>query len=282
MILSKTRSRIISNTIIIILLVICACIFIFPLFWMLSTSLKTIKQVSAYPPVFWPKPPMWKNYIDTLNFIPFAQFFKNTVVIATVFVIGNLISCTFVAFGFARFHFPGRDLLFLVLISTMMMPIIVTLIPLFVLYKNFGWINTYYPLTVPAFFGEAFYIFLVRQFYRSVPFDITDAAIIDGCSYIGIWWRIMVPLSKPVLAAIIIFAFQEIWNDFLKPLIFLSRTKLLPLSVGLYLFKGTSESVDYWHYLMAASVLFVLPMVIIFLFAQKYFVRGVVVSGMKV
>lgn len=276
----KSRQRI-NRWIIFVFLLLGGGIFAFPIFWMVSTSLKSLPQVGQYPPVLLPKPPVWKNYPDALTFLPFGLFLRNTVIIAIFFIAGNLLSCTFVAYGFARLRFRGRDLLFMVLLGTMMIPIVVRLIPLFLLFRSFGWINTFYPLTVPAFFGQPFFIFLIRQFYRSVPFDISDAAKIDGCSEVGVWWRIMLPLSKPVLAAVTIFAFQRVWNDFLTPLIFLTKTKMTTLSVGLYLFTGTSEAIELWHLLMAATTTFVLPAIVIFIFTQRYFIRGVVMSGMK-
>jgi len=265
-----------------LILVVGIIFFGFPLFWMISTSLKTTSQLNLYPPLFWPKPAMWKNYVEALNFLPFGLFFKNTLIIAIFFVIGNLLSCTFIAYGFARFRFPGRNILFIILISTMMIPLVVRLIPLFILFKKLGWINTYYPFIVPAFFGDSFFIFLIRQFYRSIPFDISNAALIDGCSHIGVWWRIMIPMSKPVLAAVTIFAFQRVWNDFLAPLIFLTKTEMKTLSVGLQAFTGgVSTTVELWNLLMAATTVFVLPVIIIFIFAQKYFVKGITMTGLR-
>ena len=208
-------------------------VYIFPLFWMVSTSLKTLPQISQFPPIWWPKVPVWKNYPDALTFLPFHLFFRNTIVIAVFYIAGNLISSTFIAYGFARMRFPGREVLFIILVSTMMIPMIVRLIPLFLIFKRLGWINTFLPLIVPEFFGNPFFIFLVRQFYRTIPMDISDAARLDGCSELGIWWRIMIPLSKPVLAAVVIFAFQRVWNDFLAPLIYLNKTEMKTLSVGL-------------------------------------------------
>ncbi len=259
-----------------------ALVYLFPLFWMISTSLKTLPQIAKFPPIWMPRPMVWKNYIDALTFLPFHLFARNTLIIAIFYIAGNLLSATFVAYGFARLRFPGRDILFIILISTMMIPMIVRLIPLFLMFKRLGWINTFYPLTVPEFFGNPFFIFLVRQFYRNIPFDISDSARIDGCSEMGIWYKIMLPLSKPVVAAVIIFAFQRVWNDFLAPLIYLNKTEMKTLSLGLQaLTGGTGEAVELYNLLMAACTTFVLPMIIIFIFAQKYFMRGVIMTGIK-
>lgn len=259
-----------------------ALVYLFPLFWMISTSLKTLPQIAKFPPIWIPRPMVWKNYIDALTFLPFHLFARNTLIIAIFYIAGNLLSATFVAYGFARLRFPGRDILFIILVSTMMIPMIVRLIPLFLIFKRLGWINTFYPLTVPEFFGNPFFIFLVRQFYRNIPFDISDSARIDGCSEMGIWYKVMLPLSKPVVAAVIIFAFQRVWNDFLAPLIYLNKTEMKTLSLGLQaLTGGTGEAVELYNFLMAACTTFVLPMIIIFIFAQKYFMRGVIMTGIK-
>jgi ABC-type glycerol-3-phosphate transport system permease component len=249
---------------------------------MVSTSLKTIKEIATLPPVWFPIPPQFQNYPEALTFQPFGLYAKNTIIIAFFYILGNVISSSLVGYGFARLRFPGRKVLFIIMLSTMMMPKIVTLIPLFLIFKNLGWINTYLPLTVPAFLGEAFFIFIMRQFFLSIPKDLVDAARIDGASEFGIWWRIMLPLAKPAIASVVIFAFQRTWNDVLTPLIYLTDPKKFTLSIGLISFTaGTGEAVQFWHYMMAASVTMVLPMAIIFLVAQKQFVQGVATSGLK-
>lgn len=263
-------------------LVVMAAGMLFPLFWMVSTSLKTLKQISDFPPVWFPFPPNWSNYAEAFNFIPFLLYTKNTVVIAVGYVVGNVFSASLVAYGFARLRFPGRSVLFTVLLSTMMMPLIVRLIPLFLLYRELGWLNTPLPLFVPAFFGEAFFIFLVHQYYKTIPGEIIEAARMDGASELLIWRRIMLPLSRPALVSVAIFAFQRSWNDFLGPLIFLQGTENRTLSLGLIAFTGgTGESVAYWHLLMATSTMMVVPMIIVFLFAQRYFVQSIATSGLK-
>jgi ABC-type glycerol-3-phosphate transport system permease component len=249
---------------------------------MVLTSVKELPQIVTSPPVFIPKPIALHNYVDALTFLPFGRFFRNTFVIAFFVIVGDLLSCSFIAYGFARLRFPGRDFLFIVLISTMMVPFAVRLLPLFLIFKSLGWINTYLPLIVPAYFGTPFFIFLVRQFYRSIPQDLVDAARIDGASEIGIWWRIMLPLSKPVLIVVAIFAFQQTWNDFLAPLIYLNDKDKWTVALGLNGLVGTSgQSVEQWNWLMAASTAAIIPMLLIFAVAQRYFVEGVTLTGMK-
>ncbi len=280
--LGVKKSRQLGDAALYLVLSVVTAVYIFPLFWMVSTSLKTLPQISQFPPLWIPRTPIWKNYPSALTFLPFHLFFRNTLIIAVLYITGNLISATFIAYGFARMRFPGREVLFIILVSTMMIPMIVRLIPLFLIFKRLGWINTFYPLIVPEFFGNPFFIFLVRQFYRTIPMDISDAARLDGCSELGIWWKIMIPLSKPVLAAVVIFAFQRVWNDFLAPLIYLNKTEMKTLSLGLQAFTGgTGEAVQLYNLLMAACTTFVFPMIILFLLAQKYFIRGIVVTGMK-
>lgn len=275
---TATTSKAISYA----LLITLSIITLFPLFWMFSTSLKSLQEISVYPPVLFPPEPHWSNYADATTFVPFGRYTMNTIVIAVFYILGNLLSASLVGYGFARLRFPGRNVLFTVMISTLLMPLIVRLVPLFLLYKQLGWLNTPLPLIAPGFFGEAFFIYLMYQYFRSIPQELIDAARIDGASELSIWWRIMVPLSAPALVAIGIFAFQRTWNDFLAPLVFLTQKSSWTLSLGLVSFTGgTGESVAYWHYLMAMSTMMVAPMIIIFLFAQRYFVQGVVTSGMK-
>jgi len=276
-------SRFAGRGIRLMVLTIGAFIFLFPLYWMVATSLKTLPEISAFPPVWWPKVPRWSNYAEAWAYLPFATFTKNTCIISVAVVIGSVMSASLVGYGFAHFRFPGRDVLFVILLSTMMVPSMVKLIPLFILFRNLGWINTFLPLTVPAYFAaEPFFVFLMRQFYRTVPKELSEAARIDGCSEPGIWWHIMVPLSKPALASVAIFSFQGVWNDFTQPLVFLNQQLRKTLALGLYSIVGQiGESVQLWHYAMAISVIMVLPMVIIFLIFQRFFVQGVVMTGIK-
>jgi ABC-type glycerol-3-phosphate transport system permease component len=278
----QKTSRNINKGLIYTFLITSSVVMVFPLFWMVSTALKSLQEIATYPLIWLPATPQWGNFTEALTFQPFGLYAKNTVIIAVFYILGNVLSATLVGYGFARLRFPGRNALFIILLSTMMMPKIVTLIPLFLIFKNLGWINTYLPLTAPAFLGEAFFIFIMRQFFLAIPEDIVDAARIDGASEIGIWWRIMLPLARPAIVSVIIFAFQRTWNDVLSPLIYLTDPKKFTLSVGLISFTaGTGEGVQYWHWMMAASFTMILPMVVIFLIAQKQFVQGVVTSGLK-
>ena len=209
----------------------------------------------------------------------FPMLLKNTLVITGISILGQVVSCSLVAFGFARMKFPGREVLFAILLSTMMLPAMVTEIPRFILFRSLGWIDTIYPLVVPTFFGGAFFIFLLRQFFRTVPETLDEAARIDGCSSFRIFFQIMLPLSKPVLATVIIFSFIWSWNDFWGPLVYLRSEDNKTLSLGLQAFQGVSQT-DY-HYLMAASLVVLLPVLVIYVLCQRYFVQGMVMSGMK-
>ena len=265
------------------LLIVGAVVTITPLLWTLSTSLKTVRQLSAWPPEWIPNPIAWSNYSEALTMLPFDRYFVNTMVLVVAAEIGALVTCSFVAYGFARLEFPGREPLFLLLISTMLMPYIVRLVPLFVFYGQIGWLGTYLPLAVPDLLGRnAFYIFLLRQFFRSIPNDLSDAARIDGANDFRIWWSIIMPLSKPVLATVGIFAFQSTWDDFLGPLIYMGQNPdMRTLAVGLYQFRNAPGGENLMPYLMAVSLVMMLPILFIFGFGQRYLVRGVTMSGLK-
>ena len=255
-------------------------VFMVPLAWIVSSSLKTQGQVFAYPPIWIPDPIMWSNYVEALNRAPLMRWLWNTSVITGFAIAGNVISSSMVAFGFARLRFPGKRPLFILLLSTMMLPQVVTLIPRFILFKWLGWLDTPLPMIVPTFFGGgAFNIFLVRQFYLTIPQDFDEAARIDGASNWAIWRRILVPLSKPVLIAIGIFSFVFHWNDFLSPLIFLFSEKNKTLALGLRAFINPTDAS--WHISMAASMYLVIPITILFFVGQRYFIRGVVMTGIS-
>ncbi|HXF62673.1 MAG TPA: carbohydrate ABC transporter permease [Caldilineaceae bacterium] len=277
------RARLVSQALTHLILLSGSVVMVIPLLWTLSTSLKTLQQIAVWPPEWIPDPIMWRNYIDVFSAAPVALWLRNSLVIVAANVIGSVITCSLVAYGFARMDFPGREPLFLLLLSTLMMPYIVRLIPLFVLYNQLGWINTFLPLVVPPLLGRnPFFIFLLRQFFMGIPQDLSDAARIDGSGEFGIWWRIVMPLSKPALAAVTIFSFQQAWDNFLAPLVYMAgRPDLRPLSVGLYLLRGGAGQLPDTHYMMALSVLMILPMLAIFAFGQSYFVQGVTLSGLK-
>ena len=259
---------------------VAAAIIIAPVVWMISTSLKTRPEVVQFPPRLLPAVPMWQNYREALTVLPFHLYFRNTAVIVATVLLGDLLSNSLIGYAFARLRAPGRDFLFAVALSTMMVPSQVLLIPQYVLFHRLGWVDTFRPLVVPAYFGSAFLIFLLRQFYRGVPSEMDDAARIDGCGYIAIWWRILLPLSMPALACAGIFSFTYNWNDFLAPLIYLNSPAKLTVAVGLAAFRHRYSATP-WHLLMAASLTAVLPCVLLFFTAQRYFIQGIVVTGVK-
>jgi multiple sugar transport system permease protein len=255
--------------------------FLFPFFWLLTTSLKAPGKEFAFPPEWIPNPVVWQNYPETLfGVLPFDQFFINTFIVSFLSLVGTVLSSALVAFGFARIQFVGRNALFVVLLSTLMLPPSVTIIPMFILFRDLGWIDTWLPLIVPSFFGSAFSIFLMRQFYMTIPYDLDEAAKIDGASNFLIWWQIMIPLSMPVLATIAVLSFMDDWNAFLRPLIFLTSIDKQMLGVGLAFFRGLSSGYSKWNLMMAASAMMTLPIILLFFFAQHYFVKGIVMTGM--
>lgn len=251
-----------------------------PLVWMVSTSLKPDEQLYAWPPQWIPSPLMWENYPQAWSYAPFTLYLRNTLTITLLALIGQMISASVVAYGFARLRFPGRDFLFAVLLATLMLPGVVTMLPTYLLFRTLGWIDTFYPMIVPAYFGgSAFYVFLLRQFFRSIPMELSDAAKIDGCSNLGTLFRVILPLAKPALATVAIFSFMNNWNDFIRPLIYLNSQSNLTLTVGLQAFMLDYRTL--FQYLMAVSALMTLPVIAIFFVAQRYFIQGMILSGMK-
>ena len=260
------------------LLVIMALLFLIPFAWLVSMSLKPNSQVFATS-IFWiPHPVMWSNYAGALSQFPFLRYFTNTMIICTFVVIGSTASSAFVAYGFARVQWPGREVLFVVVLATLILPVQVTLIPQFLLFRGLGWVNTYLPLIVPTFFGNAFFIFLFRQFYLGLPLELSDAARIDGCNDLRIFAQIILPLSRPVLATAAIFSFIGAWSDFLGPLIYLNDANKYTLSIGVQQVIGQAPN---WTQLMAIGVLMTLPILILFFFVQRTFIAGISFSGIK-
>ncbi len=254
-------------------------LFLAPVFWMVSSALKPDYQVFALPPIWWPDPPRWSNFHDALTSLPFGRFAVNTLIIATGSVIGHLLSCSIVAYGFARLEAPGKGYWFIILVSTLMLPYPVTMVPLYILFSRLGWINSFLPLVVPTFFGNAFYIFLLRQSFKQVPAELEDAARIDGASFVQILRYVILPISTPALATVAIFSFQAAWNDFLAPLIFLHDQSKYTLQLGLSFFRG-SYTVN-WPYLMAASLVVTIPVILIYFFFQRAFIEGIGFTGTK-
>ncbi|MGQ9629426.1 MAG: carbohydrate ABC transporter permease [bacterium] len=253
--------------------------FALPFFWMLTTSLKVDEQIFRLPPVLIPHPLDWKNYPEAFDIMPFWRYFANTMWIVFMTLTGALLSCPLVAYAFARLRWPGRDALFIVLLSTIMLPPQVTMVPLYIIFSKLGWVDTFKPLYIRAWFGLPFFIFLLRQFMLTIPDSLEDAAKIDGCSPYGIYWRIVLPLIKPALATVSIFVFLNTWNDFVLPLIYLQSPEKRTLALGLQVFR-TEYDVD-WAQLMAASTAMTLPIVLLFFAAQRYFISGIVLTGLK-
>jgi ABC-type glycerol-3-phosphate transport system permease component len=251
-----------------------------PLGWLLSSSFKDTAHIFLFPPQWIPDPWRLENYPGVFEQIPFVRFFVNTVFVTGLAMVGQIVSASLVAFGFARLRFPGRDTLFLVLLGTIMIPYHVTLIPTFVLFRGLGWLDTYAPLIIPYWLGGgAFYVFLLRQFYMRLPLDLDDAARIDGAGTFGIYWRIILPQSRPALGVVAVFTFLSHWNDFFNPLIYLNTTEKYTLALGINLFR--SYQTTQWNLLMAASVMVSLPCILLYAVAQRYFIQGIVFTGMK-
>jgi ABC-type glycerol-3-phosphate transport system permease component len=271
--------KILGNMLWYVMLTGLGILFSLPFFWMVSSSLKIEARIWVYPPEWIPDPVMWSNYPEALKQMDFGRLLANTAFLTGVGTLFVVISSSWITYGFARFQFPGRNALFAILLSTMMIPGQVTMIPTFILFRELNWLNTYKPLLVPALFGSPFYIFLLRQFFMTIPTELDEAAKIDGCSYIGIWWRILLPLTKPALATVSVFSIIYGWNDFLWPLIVLNDESKFNLSLGLSTFRGVYQVK--WSYLMAASVVTLLPCIALYFFAQRYIIEGVTLTGLK-
>jgi len=276
----RKQKRILRNLVLYVFLGIFTISTLFPLIWMISTSLKSGNVIFQIPPQFLPDGLHWENYARAITEINFFLLFKNTLVITIFQLLSNVFVSAFVAYGFARFNFPGKDIWFLLVLSTIMLPGEVTMIPVFIGFSAIGWSNSILPLVVPGFFGGApVFIFLLRQFFLSVPKDLEESAVIDGANSFTIFRKIFLPLSIPALVTIGIFSFQGSWNDLLGPLIYLNDMDKFTLTLGLSMFKGVMK-VE-WGPLMAGSILSLLPVLIVFFLAQKHFVEGIKLSGIK-
>ncbi len=254
-----------------------------PFGWMISTSLKPLAQTFEFPPTWIPNPVVWRNFIDGWNYMPFNLYLRNTLIITFFGLVSQVGVSALIAYAFARMRAPGRDFLFMLLLSTLMLPEQVTMIPQFILFRQLGWVNTFLPLIVPHFFGGGvFPVFLLRQFFMTLPLELDDAAKIDGCGRFGIFWRIILPLSKPALGTVAIFVFFWRWNDFLGPLIYLKSPDLRTLALALAFFRdATGMTMVPWNLVMAVSLLVALPCLIIFFVFQRLLVEGVVLTGIK-
>lgn len=262
--------------------VVCTIIgimYIFPFYWMVITALKTDVQIFKWPPDLIPLTPVWSNFIEATRYIPFWRYMGNTVVICTLAVIGTVISCVLTAYGFSRVNWRGRDVVFAVYLSTIMLPGQVTMIPLYIVFRNLGWVGTIKPLVVPTFFGSAFYVFLLRQFMMTIPVELTDAALIDGANEAQTLWSVILPLLKPAISTVALFTFLGNYRDFLGPLIYLTEQKQWTISLGLQMFKNMYGA--QWQLMMAASALTMLPTVVLFFFTQRTFIEGITMTGIK-
>jgi multiple sugar transport system permease protein len=271
-----------------IVLIAFCLIFIAPFYWMVVSALKSVPEASTFPPTLIPQAWRWQNFVDAVNFIPFGLYAINSLTITVGATIGAVLSNTVIAYGFSRIQWPGRNKLFYVCVATIFLPYPVVLVALFDIFSklpSFGiqgghsWVNTFLPLIVPAFFGNPFYIFLMRQFMMGIPKELSDAARVDGASEIQTFWHVILPLTKPAVTVIAILAAVAAWNEFLLPLLYLQENNKYPLAIGLAFF--TSEHDVAYNLLMAASTLIVLPIVIVFILAQRFFIEGITVGGVK-
>ncbi len=269
-----------------LILVVLAVSFIFPFFWMITSSMKDDPQVYTVPPVWIPNPAFPENFGNAWSLLDFNKYAFNTVFrYAIPAMIGTLLSSSVVAYGFSRINWPGRNVLFAICLATLMVPSQVRLIPLFIIFKDLGWIGTYLPLTVPHFFGNAFFIFLLRQFFMSIPRELSDAARVDGANEFVILWRIILPLAKPALAVVALFTLLNTWNDYFGPLIYLNQEANYTLALGINRLRGALDEVGArelgYPYLMAVSTIVTLPILIAFFFAQRTFIEGISLTGIK-
>jgi multiple sugar transport system permease protein len=282
MAVAPRTARVARTALLQFVLIVGSLVFLAPLLWMIGTSVKSDKEISHIPPVFFPHQAVWSNYPDALNYLPKDTHFGlvtlgNTLIIAVMSVAGTVLSSSLVAFGFARLRWPGRDWLFGILLATMMLPDAVTMMPRFLIFRDLHWIDTLLPLWAPAWFGSAFNIFLLRQFFMGIPKELEDAARIDGCTPLRTYWSVMLPLVKPALAAVAIMTFLGAWKDFLGPLIYISSPEKMPLSYVLQLYNAAHGGEP--ALLMAATTLVILPVIVLFFFTQRYFIEGVSLTG---
>ncbi|MFF2501116.1 carbohydrate ABC transporter permease [Peribacillus sp. NPDC058075] len=265
----KTKTK---NALVFVILILGSIVLLIPLWWMISTSLKTPAEIAQHPPSLLPATFRFSNYIEAWQTGAFTRWGLNSLFISVFATVGHVFVNSLVAYGFAKIKFKGRNALFVILLATMLIPAFVTLVPQYIIFSKLGWVNTYLPLIAPAFLGSAFYIFLLRQFMLTIPNELSEAAIMDGASHLRIWWHIMLPLTKPALIIVALFAFNGAWNDLLGPLLYLNDEKLYTLQLGLQTFKGNVQV--QWHYLMAMSFTVMLPTLILFFIFQRHFIEG--------
>ncbi len=275
----KSKKTKITRIFCYILLIGISVVMLFPFFWMVRSSFMTNREIMTMPIQWLPSHYDLENYRKAFRSAPFVRYFLNSALIVLCNMLGAVLSASFIAFGFARLRFPGRNLWFALLLSTMMIPYTVLMIPQFLIWQSLGGYNTFYPLIVPCFFGSAFNIFLVRQFYSGIPKEYDEAALVDGANYFVIWAKIIVPMSKPALCSVGVFTFMNTWNDFMGPLLYLDDRKLKTVSLALQNFMGQHKS-D-WNQMMATATVITIPMIVVYFMAQKYFIEGITFSGLK-
>jgi multiple sugar transport system permease protein/sn-glycerol 3-phosphate transport system permease protein len=278
---TRTGQKRLGSIATMVILLIGAVFILIPFFWMISTSLKKAGDVYIAPPQWIPAEPQWENYVTAVTRLNYGVHATNTAIIVVFVMIGTLFSSSFAAYGFSRLRAPGRDAIFMVLLGTMMLPGAVTLVPTYLMFNSIGWVNTFLPMIVPAFFGNAFFVFLTRQFYITIPKELEESAMMDGATVYQIWWYIMLPLSGPILATIAVFTFVATYNDFFTPLIYISDESKRTIAVALTYFQGSPRIGPQMHLLMAAVTMSIVPPIVLFIAAQRYFVRGIVMTGIK-
>jgi len=275
-----TAARIAGRMALYAVLLFFSALFILPLLWMISTSLKEVTEAMRYPPTWFPERVRWQNYREVTRAIPFWAYAANTLTLCALNVAGTVLSSACVAYGFSRIKWPGRDRYFALTLATMMIPFPVLMVPLYALFKSLGWIGTFMPLWVPSFFGAAYNIFLLRQFFMTIPRDLSEAAIVDGCGEFRIFWQMVLPLARPALMVVGLFCFMGVWNDFLGPLIYLTDARQFTLALGLQQFQNRHGGTDI-SLVMAAATLMVTPIIVLFFFTQKTFIEGISLTGLK-
>lgn len=280
--MKNSRGKMIGKIITYIIVIGLAIIILIPFFWMISTALKSNADVFAWPPEWIPRPAQWHNFADAWKAMPFSKYLSNTVFIVILGMIAEMTSETLVAYGFARFDFPGKNVIFFILLSTMMLPFHVTLIPTFVIWNKLGLVDNFDPLVLRAWTAWGpFYVFLLRQFFMGIPIELDEAAEIDGASPLQTFYYILLPQIKPALLAIGVFTFKGYWNDFLGPIIYLGDAEKYTMNIGMYFFMGGPNEAPKWNYLMAMSTIIALPIIVLFFVAQKYFIEGITFTGLK-
>jgi multiple sugar transport system permease protein len=279
---SLRRQRLLQKSVANVVLAVGGIVMLLPFFWMLSSSLKRPETIYVFPPQWIPKPAYWRNYVEVFRVVPVLAYAKNTLVIAFAATAGGVITSALAGYGFGRLRFPGRDLMFGAILSTMMLPFAVTMIPVYIMFSRLKWVGTFLPLIVPAWFGGGgLNIFLFRQFFRTIPMELEEAALIDGASRGRIFAQIILPLARPAIAVVAILSFLGHWNDFMGPLIYLQDRRRWTLALGVNGLRAFESGLDWTHYMLVLSTMMVVPIIVVYFIAQRAFVQGIVLTGIK-